>query len=78
VAWEVNPMVPLAVSSQNLGANKKSMSNGQFVQKDHAWTESNIGTVPDPSRKRPRRHVKGTRVSACANRSLAFSYVPSG
>jgi hypothetical protein len=48
------------------------------MEKDHAWTESKIGAIPDPSRKRPRRHMKGTRVSACANRSLAFSYVPSG
>jgi hypothetical protein len=70
-------MVPPAVSSQNLGANKKK-SNRQFMEKDHAWTESKIGAIPDPSRKRPRRHVKGTRVSACANRSRAFSYVPSG
>ena len=60
------------------------MSNGQlvlcilFMEKDHAWTGCKTGTIPDPSRKRPSRHVKGTRVSACANRSLAFSYVPSG
>jgi hypothetical protein len=70
-------MVPPAVSSQNLGTNKKKIK-WAIHGKDHAWTESKIGAIPDPSRKRPRRHVKGTRVSACANRSLAFSYVPSG
>jgi hypothetical protein len=52
-------MVPPAVSSQNLGANRKKVRQvGNFMQKDHPWSESKIATIPDPSRKRPRRHVK--------------------
>jgi len=35
-----------------------------------------IKTSPDPSRNKPSRHENGTTVSACANRSLAFSKLP--
>ena len=35
-----------------------------------------IKNSPDPSRNKPSRHENGTTVSACANRSLAFSKLP--
>jgi len=44
----------------------------------HIFQAKSIKVSPDPSRNKPRRHENGTKVSACANRSLAFSKLPEG
>jgi len=42
----------------------------------YIFQAKSIKVSPDPSRNKPRRHENGTIVSACANRSLAFSKLP--
>lgn len=42
----------------------------------YIFQAKSIKVSPDPSRNKPRRHENGTKVSACANRSLAFSKLP--
>jgi hypothetical protein len=84
----VGPALPPSVSSQSLGSQKfiyircvKWGINHQYIVQRKNFmnrTKRRGGNIPEPSRKRPRRQLKGTTVSACANRSLAFSYVPSG